>query len=330
MRVLVIAGFVLFVLSVTIPFTSLASAHPCASPNPPPVTGTLVQPPPVAGNLFINEVLLTPFSTWNCSELGTHTSINDVWVEIYNSQDVAYDLYGVNAALDSGPGTNPFYFPMGSAIAAHSFLVVFPRIGNGLFPTTTTLRLLISGSIVIDEMKLPTLDMPADISYARTPDGSTTWQWLSTPTIDASNPSLPPTIPVTPSRSHHTPAAVLTAATSSRRSSGSSSGQNTSATNDGQTGTDLTTSTPSTLVDGNQPIWNKMPMPDFTSPSPTIGTTTRTATPPATSTIQAPKTDSADITTKKIVITLVAIALACSLTWCWTLFTSPNPRKQKG
>lgn len=328
MRILVIAGFVLFVLSVTIPFTSLASTHPCASPTPPPVTGTTpVQPPANAGNLFINEVLLTPHATWNCSEVGTFTTTNDAWVEIYNSQDVAYDLNSALTTLDSGPNTNSFYFPIGSVIAAHSFLVVFPRTSSTFTTTETkTLRLLISG-ILVDEVALPTLDMPADISYGRTPDGSTTWQWISTPTIDASNPSLPPTIPITPSRSHHTPAAILTADASGKRSSGNTSKLDTSAANDGQTGNDQTTSGSPTLVDGVQPTWNKMPMPGIASSSPTAITRTRAA--PTSSAVQAPKTDSANITTKKIAITLVAIALVGSLTWCWKLFTAPDPRKQK-
>jgi len=324
-RILVVAGFVLFVLSVTIPFTSLASTHPCASPTPPPITGTPVQPPAASGNLFINEVLLNPQATWNCSEVGTSTSINDAWVEIYNSQNVSYDLFGVNAALDSGPGTDPFYFPMGSAIAAHSFLVGFPRT-NDLFlnsEKTSTLRLLISGSVV-DEITPPSL--PADTSYARTPDGSNTWQLLTTPSIDASNPL--PQISATPSPTSHRTSVTPTPHTVRKSSSTNNSSQDTSATTGGQTDTTQTTSTSLPLVDGSQPTWNKMPMPDFTSPSPTAVTNTTTAT--TTSTVQAPKTDSANITTKKIVITLVAIALACSLTWCWTLFTSPDPRKQKG
>ncbi len=327
MRILVIAGFVLFFLSVTIPFTSLASTHPCASPIPPPVTGiTPVQPPASAGNLFINEVLLTPHATWNCSEVGTFTTTNDAWVEIYNSQDVAYDLTSALTTLDSGPNTNSFYFPTGSVIAAHSFLVIFPRTSSTFTTSETkTLRLLISG-IPVDEVVLPTLDMPADISYGRTPDGSTTWQWLSTPTIDASNPSLPPTIPITPSRTHHTPAAVLTADASGKRNSGGTSKMDTPAANDGQTGKDQTTSDSSTLIDGDQPAWNKMPMPG--TPSPSLKAITRTKTATDTSVVQAPKTDNADITTKKIAITLVATALAGSLAWCWKLFTTPASRKQ--
>jgi hypothetical protein len=325
-RIIVIAGFVLFFLSVTIPFTSLASQHACASPTPPVLSGTTpVQPPASAGNLFINEVLLNPHATWNCSELGTFSSINDTWVEIYNSQDVAYDLFGVNAALDSGPGTNPSYFPKGSTIAAHSFLVVFPRIGNGLFPTTSTLRLLISGSVVIDEITLPSLNMPADTSYGRTPDGSTTWQLVTTPTIGASNPL--PQITTTPSPTpRHTPTPTPTPHTSRRSGSSSNSSQNTPATTNGQTDTTQTTSIP--LVDGSQPTWNNMPMPNFAAPSPTATSHATTIT--STNAVPVAKTDSADIITKKIVITVVAIALACSLTWCWRLFTAPDPKKQKG
>src|SRR5581483_8618507 len=113
----------------------------------------------------------------------------------------------------------------------------------------------------------------------------------------------------------------------SKKSSASSSSQGTSAAG-GQTDSMQTPSTSLTLIDGNQPTWNKMPMPGIASPSPIATTRTKTAT--ATSAVQAPKTDSADITTKKIAITLVAIALAGSLTWCWKLFTTPDSRKQKG
>ena len=42
-------------------------------------------------------------------------NINDAWVELYNPQSQPFDLYSVHSILDSGPTTNAFYFPFGSA-----------------------------------------------------------------------------------------------------------------------------------------------------------------------------------------------------------------------
>src|SRR5436190_16558381 len=90
--------------------------HGCASSNPAAVTGQLVQPPTAYHTLFINEVLLAPQSTWNCSEPpGQSTTSNDTWIEIYNpSADQAFDLYSARTQLDSGPNTNASIFPFGA------------------------------------------------------------------------------------------------------------------------------------------------------------------------------------------------------------------------
>lgn len=330
MRLLVIVGFVLFLLSVTIPFTSLASTHPCASPTPPSVTGTPVQPSTDARKLFINEVLLNPHATWNCSEMnGTSTPINDAWVEIYNSQDVAYDLYGVRAALDSGAGTNPFYFPKGSAIAAHSFLVIFPRTdANFSQSETSTLRLLISGTPV-DSITIPTL--PIDTSYARSPDGSDTWQILTTPTIGASNPLLQMSPTSTsaisvvhtpsPTSSRRTATKTPTPHTSSprKRSSGSTDTQDT-----GGTDTTSTDSASTAQVDGNQPTWNKMSI--AASLATPTATTTETSSDEQ---ISSPSNDNSNNQAiRKLELTLVIIALAGCLLWCGKLFLPLAFRKQ--
>jgi len=332
-RTLVIASFVLFFLSVTIPFTSLAAPQPaCGNLTPPPVPGPLEQPPTSPGNLFINEVLLTPNRTWTCpSDQPPPDKPLNAWVEIYNSQNVAIDLYNFQAALVSG--TDTYYFPMGSAIAAHSFLIVFPRISGASFSQVTQLRLVISGNVVLDTIDLP-LSMPPDTSYARVTDGGNQWQWLDNPTPGTSNPaalqtSISSTVSTTITRTptpkpsptpHHTPTPRP-----SKTSRSSSSKQDSSSTASG--GAAQTSSDSFVLIDGTQPTWNKLPVPGSTPSSSTASADT--SNPSTSKPLAASDEDGGNNTIRNIEMTMLAILLAGSLLWCWKLFISPVLSKQK-
>lgn len=343
MRTLVIASFVLFFLSVTIPFTSLAAPQPtCADLTPPTVPGPLSDPPSSPGNLFINEVLLTPNRTWVCpSDQPPPDKPLNAWVEIYNSQNVAIDLYNFQAALVSG--TDTYYFPMGSAIAAHSFLTVFPRISGASFSQVTQLRLVISGNIPLDTIDLPQ-SMPPDTSYARITDGGSQWQWLTTPTPGTSNPAAlqssisattataavasitrtptpkPSPTPKASPTPRHTPTPTSHA---SKKSKSSSSTQGSSSTDDGQ---DQTGSDSFVLVDGTQPAWNKLPVPGSPSSSPTTANTSNAS---ANETLAAPDDENGNNTIRNIEMTAIAILLVGSLFWCWKLFIAPVLSKPK-
>lgn len=119
---------ILLVSNTVIPSVLSATQHGCAPATPPPLAGTLAQPEATAHVVFINEVLSNPGSVWNCSEQGTSSSSNNAWVELYNPQNQAFDLYAVHSSFDAGLNTTPFYFPVGAAIAAHGFLVIFPPL----------------------------------------------------------------------------------------------------------------------------------------------------------------------------------------------------------
>jgi lamin tail-like protein len=332
-RTLVIASFVLFFLSVTIPFTSLTAPQPtCADLTPPNVPGPLSDPPSSPGNLFINEVLLTPNRTWVCPSDQPPPDIPlNAWVEIYNSQNVSIDLYKFQAALESD--TDTYYFPMGSAIAAHSFLVVFPRTSGASFSQVSQLRLLISGNVVLDTIDLP-LSMPPNTSYARVTDGGNQWQWLTTPTPGTSNPAAlqtaitsttaTTTLTRTPTpKASPTPRHTPTPHTSKSSRSGVGGLQDGSTGDNGQAdqGSDS-----SVLVDGVQPAWNKLPVPGSPTSSPTAATNTSdvAANEPLTA-----SDNSGDHTIRNIEMTVVAILLAGSLFWCWKLFVAPVLAKQK-
>jgi hypothetical protein len=181
--------FSLFLMCVTVS-PSYATVHPLCPPEN-TVSGTATYPPIQTGKIVINEVLSNPGShtLWNCT-----TQMNSPWLELFNTQNQAYDLSSF-AALDRGPGTARYYFTGNSRIAAHGYFVIFPSIF--IFQSQTPLLRLLFEGVAVDEVTIPALGI--DQSYARMPDGSQSWQSTNTPTIGASNTSsmatATPTVP---------------------------------------------------------------------------------------------------------------------------------------
>jgi hypothetical protein len=150
-----------------------------------------------------------------------------------------------------------------------------------------TLRFLI-GDATIDQVSLPALG--ADQSYARVPDGSNTWEITISPTIDASNTPLQPT------------------PTSSSNHGGTGSGSG-----DYGSGTGHKSSTPS-LVNGTQPGWSKLQLPT------SVPASTATVNAQLTVSLPSPTTNSISDTPHRILLTILVVALALMLLWCWRLF----------
>jgi hypothetical protein len=312
-RFLVIVCICMFVSSTTVSSVFSAVKHRCASSTPPPVSGTLAQPEATAHVVFLNEVLSNPGSIWNCSEAGTQSAVNEAWVELYNPQQQALDLYTVHSSLDSGPNTTPFYFPVDAAIAAHGFLVVFPPVS--IFAQLTSaagsssLRLLINSTLV-DQVTLTPL--VSDTSYARMPDGGDTWQVANIPTIDASNVLLSPSPTPKPT---HTPKQLSSVKMNSKQSST----QKSRGTLDNGAVSDTS----------NQPVgiqpthfsWNTLSVPATISPI------SATATQSAISHSVPQATDTGDLA-RKALLTSLAAALLLGLFWCSRFVTrklSENP-----
>lgn len=273
-------------LSAHATYISSSSTHSCASPIPQPVSGSSLPAPSVAGKILINEVLTLPGSRWNCSEpSNVYTTTSDSWIELLNPQNQRYNLYAAHATIDNGPGTTPFYLPLGSSIAPHAYLVLFPSTFSGS-NIITNVRLLIEG-VTVDQVEIPTLHV--DQSFARVPDGSNSWQITTTPTIDASNNILPPVAVKTP-----------TASLPNQSTSGSNNSS-------------------STLIPatGTQTAWKNLQFPSPVSiETHSSKPTTSYVTPSPTS-----MTDAWD-TPHRFIITVIIIALAITLFWCWRLFTS--------
>ena len=288
----VAAFFVILLCSITtlsVGASSGTGGHGCAPLVPPGIPGSPAPAPAASGIIVINEVLLVPHSTWNCSETGSYFSTTDAWIELYNTQNQAFNLYAAHALIDSGPNTNTYSFSFGAAIAAHGYLVVFPRTSSAFASSeTATLRLVIP-NVVVDQVTVPPLG--PDQSYARTFDGASSWGITSAPTIDASNTLL-----------QVTPTAII------------------SSTGPGATGGTRTTSGSisddhKVLIDGVQPQWNRLQFPS-TTPTASVDLHPTTLTTPTPS----PANSGFDLT-RHIVLTALVIALALTLFWCWKLFT---------
>lgn len=293
MRIVAVVLAVVF-LSIT-PGVGVAAAsgHGCAPSTPPPVSGSPVPASATPGTVLINEILLVPDSTWNCSESGTFTVTNDTWIELYNPQNQPLDLYAAHTSIDSGPGSNAYYLPFGAAIAAHGYLVLFPRTSSAFVATeTATLRLVIAG-VTIDQVTVPQL--AGDQSYARIPDGANTWQIANAPTVNASNgsPQVNPTSTPSP---QSTP--------QSHRGGNNGNGNPT-----GEHG-----NTP--IANGTQPAWPNLQLPAAQSTSPVQATTTTLLSSPT------PTTGGGLDVPHRIALTLLLVALALAFLWCWRLFTS--------
>ncbi len=260
-----------------------ATPHGCAPSIPPPVPGPLVPAPAYQGIVVINEVLYAPATVWNCLDQGKPSYRTDSWVELYNTSNQALDLYASHASFTSNTNPYPYYLPLNSAIAAHGFLVIFPDGGPAFLGSGITFSFNISG-VSIDQLIIPTLG--PDQSYARVPDGASTWQIALSPTIDASN--VPPKKTPTPTKS-------------SRGSSGGSGG-----------GTGYPDFTP-TIVNGTQTAFNKLQLPTSAATATTITSANLTVSSPST-------VNGVSDIVRRILLTILVVALALMLFWCWRLF----------
>ena len=205
------------------------------------------------------------------------------FVELYNPQNQPYNLYTAHAIFEIGSSTIPYYLPLGSVIASHGYLVLFASMFSGTL-IRANVRLLIGG-VTIDQVNIPSL--PVDQAYARIPDGSNIWRITNTPTIDSSNTITQPGAAVSPTLS--------------------SSGQ-------GPTSPGYATSTP-IPIPGTQSAWRSIQFPTAVVIQTPV-TKPMVAYSPSSS---SPVNDGWD-TPHRILITILVVALASMLFWCWRLF----------
>ena len=259
MRVSVCLLCLLLLFFVENPLSALGASQQACLPT---IQGSITIPPEQAGTVFINEALLSSKQPWSCPG---STSVPDptdtYWLELYNPMALSFDISGVHAAIDSGPGTTPIYFPLGSAIAAHGFLTIFPRNDS---PRNFNRRLLFNGT-VIDDITIPP-NLGTDQSYARVPDGASTWEITTTPTIGRSNVLPTPTPKPTRTPKPVTAKKKSNGSKISVKSSIKSTSGKTLSTNPGTTTT--AQNNHPVVVNGVQPPWHQLQLPSPSSSSP--------------------------------------------------------------
>lgn len=272
------------------------AAHGCA-PDVPPVVSDTIPAQALPGSVLINEVVSQPKSGWNCSEpSGVFSQEKDSWIEFFNPQNRALDLYAAHALLSLNGGATTMYFPFGTSIAADSFLVIFPlEKQTSPAPASWNITLSIDGT-TIDQAVIPLLQ--PDQSYARVPDGSTTWLYAGSPAIDTTNNNLnqPPATPTpTPTK---TPQATSTPEQSA------------------------TPQTAQPASFGTQPAWSQIKYP--LDPSPTVENTTTstmsqepdTQQPGPTQDTPGPQNNGPSGWSVALIV-LLALILLGTIVWSW-------------
>jgi hypothetical protein len=318
MRVSVCLLCLLLLFFVENPLSAVGASQQACLPA---IQGSITIPPEQAGTVLINEALLSSKKSWSCPGATSVPGPTDTsWLELYNPLALSFDIYSVHAAIDGGSGTTPMYFPFGSAIAAHGFLTIFPN-KNIIFPNNTPetfIRRLLFNGTVIDQITIP-VNLGTDQSYARMPDGASAWVITTTPTIGYSN-----VLPTATPKPIRTPKPV----TAKKKSSASkisgkvsikSAPGKTLSTNPGPATTPQSSSPG--VVNGVQPPWHQLQLPNSSSPQSASAVSTVTPMAPIDTTANAPPANnaSADIP-RKLLFTGLAIACAGALFWCWRRF----------
>ncbi len=123
------------------------------------------------------------------------------WIEIYNNSDVTVDISGYKI-YDSGGqsgGKDKKVIPSGTILGPRGFYVVVVDDGSasgfGLSSGGEDVWFESPTGTIVDNVAFPAMPDPTT-SYGRIPDGSNTWQILSTITKGAANDDTPP--PPTP------------------------------------------------------------------------------------------------------------------------------------
>ena len=174
-----------------------------------------VAPPPALPHIRINEVVAANY-TLPQDELGDH----DDWVELHNAETTAVDTGGWYLSDDPGH-SKKWQIPAGTIIPAGGHLIIWcdnePAEGPlhatfalsaggegvGLFRDTA------HGNVQIDYLPFPRIGL--NVSYGRSPDGSSTIGFMTSVTPGAANSSLNP--PPTVGDAIRTPATPLAADT---------------------------------------------------------------------------------------------------------------------
>lgn len=143
-----------------------------------------------AQSIVINEVLSS-----NANSITDEDGSQEDWIELYNPGPAAVNLQGYGLT-DEVALPYKWVFP-NISLNSGAYLVVWASdknrtvVGNPLHTNFKigaageTLTLTIPSGIAVDTF--PPANLPADVSYGRSPNGSTTFAYFGTPTPNAAN-----------------------------------------------------------------------------------------------------------------------------------------------
>lgn len=141
--------------------------------------------------LFVNEILAS-----NNNGLADGTGAREDWFEIYNPTDHVIDIAGYYLS-DKASTPNKYQMPTGSnltKIPSKGFIIIWASGVTSRGALHVSFSLSASGEdVVISSPELETIDVvtfgaqQSDVSYGRSPDGSTNWVNYSTPSPGKSN-----------------------------------------------------------------------------------------------------------------------------------------------
>ena len=142
--------------------------------------------------LYVNEILAS-----NAAGTPDPNGEFDDWFEVYNPGSTPVDLGGMFVTDDLAVKNKwqiPATDPTASTVPAHGYLVIWADSQPDQGVVHVNFKLSASGEAIgLYTAALQTVDevtfgaQTADISYARVPDGSSTWVLLTSPTPGATN-----------------------------------------------------------------------------------------------------------------------------------------------
>lgn len=171
--------------------------------------------PPALPKIRVNEIVAANY-TLPGDELGDH----DDWVELHNAEATAVDIGGWYLSDDPGH-SKKWQIPAGTIISAGGHLLIWCDNEPAEGPLHATFALsaggegvglfhdVAHGNVQIDYMPFPKIGL--NVSYGRSPDGSSTIGYMTSVTPGAANATLNP--PPLVGNAIRTPASPLTADT---------------------------------------------------------------------------------------------------------------------
>jgi hypothetical protein len=141
----------------------------------------------VSSSVVINE-LMTGNETTIKSDYGNYTD----WIELYNTADNTIDISGM--FLTDNITTYRWQFPSNTSIQAHGYLLVWAdgnfRLGGlhtnfKLDSDGETIALFATDGSLVDSISFDR--QVQDVSYGRTLDGGSNWDYLIDPTPGEAN-----------------------------------------------------------------------------------------------------------------------------------------------